>query len=109
RDIVALLTPIAPAHACAVCASGARRDVRLEPNNGLDTSGFGFGPELVRTKQVAVVGSRDGGLTQPRSLLHELRDSRRAVQHGVLRVDVQVHEILARHAPILGTGDPSNN
>ena len=108
-DVVALLAPLAPAHARAVGARGARRDVRLEPDNGLDTSGFGLRPELVRTKQVAVVGGGDGRLTQPCRLLHQLGDSRRAVQHGVLRVDVQVHEFLARHAPILGTGDPRNN
>ena len=76
------------------CGRRARAggDVGLGADDRLDAGRRGDVPEVVRAEHVAVVGHRDGR--------HPLRDgrvdqrfhARRAVEHRVLAVHVQVHE-----------------
>ena len=111
-DVVAPLGLIAPEHTGLVEAGGARRHVRLDPDNRLDAGGRGGRVELVGSEHVAVVGDRQGGLAQPLGLGHVVLDLPGAVQHGVVGVDVEVDEVVLggcffltahlRHGHILG-------
>ena len=75
-----------------VAAVGARGEVGLGADDGLDAVPSGLGPELVGPEQVPVVGHGDGRHPHPDRLTEQVIDARRAVEHGVLGVAVQVHE-----------------
>ncbi len=91
-DVVA--AAVAPADLRAVGAVGARRDVGLDADDRLDARALRLLPELVGAEDVAVVGRRERGHPHPRRLAEEVADAGRPVEHGVLRVHVQVHEVL---------------
>ena len=90
---------VAPAHAGAVLARGAGSDVGLGADDRLDSGRRRDVPEVVRAEHVAVVGHRDGRHPLGDCRVDQRLHPRRAIQHGVLAVHVQVHEgILAwRH------------
>ena len=70
---------------------------------GLMPGSVAFLPEVERAEQVAVVGGGQGGHAQPFGLLEQLPQARRAVQHGVFGVGVQMDErvIAGSHRTIL--------
>jgi hypothetical protein len=83
---------IAPLDAGAVEPAGARRDVGLEPDDGLDAVPLPGLPELVGAEQVAVVGGRERRHLLAGRLGEQVVDAGCPVEHRVLGVDVQVHE-----------------
>ena len=111
-DVVASLGLIAPEDTGLVEARGARRHVRLYPDDRLDAGRLGGRVELVDAEHVAVVGDRQGGLAQAFGLGHVVLDLSGTVQHGVVGVDVKVDEVVLggclfltgrlRHGSILG-------
>ena len=92
--VIALLRLGTPAHPGLVAAVRARGDVRLGADDRLDAVVGRRLPEVVRTEHVAVVGHRDGGHALGRGGLDEGFDPRRAIQHRVVGVHVEVDERL---------------
>ena len=74
--------------------TGAGRDVGLHADDRLDPGGRALLPELVRAEHVAVVGHRQRGHAHPGRLVEQVGDPGGAVEHGVLAVHVQVHELV---------------
>ncbi|GMA37186.1 hypothetical protein GCM10025876_33900 [Demequina litorisediminis] len=97
RDVVGLLAALTPPHARLVLTRGARREVRLDADDGLHAMCLALCPEVVGTKDVAVVGSRKRRLTQFLRVLEQIIQPRGTVQHRVLGMDVEVNKIGARH------------
>ena len=93
---------VAPLHAAPLRTMGPRREVGLGADDRPDAVGTGRLVELVGRMHVAVIGHRDRRHPQPGGLGAEIIDLRRTVEHGVLAVDVQVHELRAGHAGSLG-------
>ena len=71
----------------------AARDVELAPEDGLDARLLGVLVEGDRAEHVAVVGHRDRLGAGGGDPLHEVLHLHRAVEHRVLRVDVEVDEL----------------
>ncbi len=91
-----VLAAAAPAHARLVAAVGAGCHVGLGADDRLDAGLGRLLPEIVGAEVVAVVGDRDRGHALLGHRLHEVPDPRRAVEHRVLAVHVQMHEGIAR-------------
>ncbi len=100
-DVVA--PAVAPADLGAVGAVRAGRDVGLDADDRLDPRALRLLPELVGAEDVAVVGRREGRHAHPGRLGEEVADAGRPVEHGVLRVHVEVHEVLVSFAGRLGS------
>ena len=77
----------------AVEAGPDRDVVALHADDRLHPGGLAGLPELVGTEQVAVVGDRQRRHLHPGGLGEELLDPGRTVEHRVLGVGVQVHEV----------------
>ncbi len=90
-DVVALLVLLAPADRRLVVAGG-RGDVGLHTDDRRDPRRRRPRVEVVRPVQVSVVCDRDGRHLEPLGLGEHVLEFRRAVEHGVLGVDVQVDE-----------------
>jgi hypothetical protein len=90
RDVVP--AAVAPPDAGAVLPGGAGRQVRLDADDRLDAVLLRLLPELVGAEDEAVVGRRDGRHAQPCGLGEEVVDPRRAVEHRVLGVHVEMCE-----------------
>ncbi len=90
RHVVA--AAVVEVDALALEAADVGREVGLDADDRLDPGVGRLAPELVGTEHVAVVGHRHRRHPQLRRALGELRQARRAVEHGVLGVHVQVDE-----------------
>jgi len=96
RDVV--VPPVSPLHSSPLEPARPRSDVRLHADDRLDPGVAGSPVELVRPEHVAVVGHGQGRHAHAGRLTEEVADPGGAVEHGVLAVDVQVHErVAARH------------
>ena len=71
---------------------GVGREVDLAADDGLDAGLDGRLVELRAAVHVAVIGDGDGGHAELLGPRAQLVDARRAVEQGVLRMHVQVHE-----------------
>jgi uncharacterized protein len=72
-----------------------RRVVALKADDRLDPVRLRALVELVGSVQIAVVGHRDGRHSLPGRLVEQVIQARGSVEHGVLGVHVQVHELVA--------------
>ena len=90
---------LVPLHARAVEPAGARREIGLDADDRLDAASRGLLVEVVGTEHVAVVGDRQSRHLLRDRLVKQLADPRGAVQHRVLGVVVQVHELRPGHSP----------
>ena len=83
-------------------------EVGLDADDRLDPGGLGLLVELVGPEHVAVVGHRDRRLAQLGGPLGQLGQPRRAVEHGVLGVHVQVDEgvLAVGHRSSRSSGSP---
>ena len=79
-------------HAPALGAGDVGGRVGLHPDDRLDPRGLGHLVELVGAEDVAVVGHRDRRHPEVGGPLGQGVEPGRAVEHGVLGVDVQVDE-----------------
>ncbi len=96
RDVV--VATVVPAHPAPLVAAGARREVGLHADDRLDPGRAGLGVEVVGAEHVAVVGHRQRRHAELGVAGEQLGQPGGAVEHGVLGVDVQVHERrVARH------------
>ena len=94
-DVVAALlgeVALAPPHPAALAALGAGGDVGLDADDRLHAVLARLGVEVVGAVEVAVVGHRDGRHAELAGAAEQAVEQRRPVEHGVLGVDVQVHE-----------------
>jgi hypothetical protein len=109
-DVILALVLFAPAHAGLVCARGSRRDIGLDADDRLDALVGGPLPEVERPEEVAMVRGGQGGHAQPLGLIEEFPEARRAVQHGVLGVVVEVDErvVAGSHRIILVPGSDTH-
>ena len=89
RDVV--LAAVAPAHPGLV-EPAAGGDVGLGADDRLDAVRRRLLPEVVGAEHVAVVGHRQRRHAELGGAGEQLVEARRAVEHGVLGVHVQVHE-----------------
>ncbi|CAB5018723.1 unannotated protein [freshwater metagenome] len=80
--------------------------VPFHADDGLDARGGGLLPELEGAVEVAVVGDRDGRHLLAGRLGDQISEPGCAIEHGVLGVHVQVHELVA-HTP--SPAHPSRN
>ena len=100
-DVLAALlggVALAPPDLASLAAVGAGRQVGLDADDRLDAVRARLGPEVVGAVQVAVVGHRDGRHAELGRPGEHAVQERVPVEHGVLRVVVQVHEgRVARH------------
>ena len=90
RDVVP--AAVGELHAGAVGAGGARRQVGLHADDGLDPRVAGLVPEVEGPEDEAVVGRRQGGHPQFVAGLEEVVEACRTVEHRVLGVHVEVGE-----------------
>ena len=93
--------------ALALEAGDVGREVGLDADDRLDPGVLRLLVELVGAEHVAVVGHRDRGHPQLGRALRQRTEPGRAVEHGVLGVDVQVDEgvlgaVRHRRGPLLG-------
>jgi len=77
--------PVEPAPGCVVALHA---DDRLDPGLG------GLAVEVVGAEDVAVIGHGDRGHAHPLGLGEQLRQLGCAVEHGVLGMHMQVHELV---------------
>ena len=56
---------------------------------------LGFVPEIKEAEEVAVVGDRDRAHVHIAGALHQAVDAAAAVEHAVVRMHVEVHEVSA--------------
>ncbi len=91
RHVVVALRGGAPANRLLVPAV-LGRDVRLDADDRLDAGRPRLRPEVVGAVDVAVVGDGDGRHARALALGEQVLQPRRAVQHRVLGVHVQVRE-----------------
>ena len=85
-----------------------RRVVALQPDDRLDAGRAGFGVELVGPVEIAVIGHGDGLLTDLIHPSEEIIQSGRAVEHGVLGVNVQMDEVVVLLHPICHSDTPGS-
>ena len=78
-------------------------DVGLDADDRLDPRGLGLLVELVGAEHVAVVGHRDRRHAELGGALGQRVEAGRAVEHGVLGVDVQVDEGVADRSSSLSS------
>ena len=78
-------------------AAIAGREVGFVAEDGIEPALFAFLIELDGSVEVAVVGDGQGVHAELFGLLHELGDSVEPVEHGVVRVQVQVRELPVGH------------
>ena len=90
RDVVG--AAVVEVDALALEPGDVRGEVGLDADDRLDAVGRGLLVELVGPEHVAVVGHGDGGHPQLGRAGSERLQSRRAVEHGVLGVHVEVDE-----------------
>jgi hypothetical protein len=95
-DVLAAGRVVAPADPGLVAPGGARGEIGLDADDGLDAVAAGLGPELVGAEDIAVVGRGDGRHPHRGRGPEQLVDARRTVQHRVLGVNVQVREAVVR-------------
>jgi hypothetical protein len=98
-DVVGRLGLVAPLDPRAVRTRRPGGDVGLEPDDRLDSRRPRLGPEVVRAEQESVVRDPHRGLAKALSLGEEVVHARRAVEHRVVRVHVQVDELARGHGP----------
>ncbi len=72
-------------------------DVQLAAQDGLHAYFFGGVGKLDRSEDVAVVGHGHGGHVEFLDALHQLGGIARAIEHGVIGVQVKMNELL-RHS-----------
>ncbi|CAB4531400.1 unannotated protein [freshwater metagenome] len=89
RDIV--FTAVRPLHGLLVVSS-LGREVGLEADDCLDVPVLGLFPHLKRAEQGSVVCHRNGGHLLRHHLVQKATDASGAVEHGVVRVHVQMDE-----------------
>ena len=94
----------APQHGLLV-APVLGRDVGLDPDDRLDPGCLRLRPEVKGAVDVAVVGDGDRRHAHPGALGEQVGEPGRPVQHGVLGMDVQVHE----RVRVPGVTSPSSN
>ncbi len=90
-DVIALLARLAPLDLLLVVA-GLGRHVRLDADDRGDPGGRRLLVEVVGAVHVAVVGHRDRRHLLPADLFEHLLQPGRSVEHGVLRMNMQVNE-----------------
>ena len=81
-----------PAHSGSLEPGGAGCEVRLHADDRFDAGRARPRVELVGPELIAVISHRERRHTHPGRLGQQLRQPGRAVEHGVLRVHVQMHE-----------------
>ena len=69
-------------------------DVGLQPDDGFHSLGVHGLVEVIGAEEIAVVSHCDRRHTLSGSLTRKILQSRRAIKHGVLRMHMQVHEVL---------------
>ena len=83
--------------------------IGLHANDGLYALRLAFLVKIKNAVHIAVVGHAEGGLTICRRTSDEFVQSGRPVQHGKLRVDMQVGERIAHgEAPFRSNADCSS-
>jgi len=74
--------------------AGALREVELAADQWLDTLALGHRVEIYGAKQVAVVGEREGGHPELARPVRQPVDPAASVQEAVVRMDMEVDEVL---------------
>ena len=92
REVRVLFEPAAGCH------------VGFAPDDRFDSGLFRFAVELDRSKHVAMIGHRDGRLTERLDLLHQGIDLIGAVEQAVLSVEMQMDELRC-HGEIVVRGE----
>ncbi len=83
---------IAELDALAFAAVGLRGEVCLQADDRLHRAALGHLVPLVGAEQVAVIGDRQGRHAHLLAALDQVFESRRAIEHRVLGMAVQMHE-----------------
>ncbi len=95
RDVVAAVLAgfgVTPAHSLALGTVRLGGDIGFHADNRLDAARLRSAVELVGTEGVSVVGYRDSRHAEPLATGEQIADSRRPIEHRVVRVHVQVDE-----------------
>jgi len=83
----------------AALEAALRGVVALDADDGLHAGGLAALVEVVGAVDVAVVAHRERRHPEAGGLAEQVAEAGGTVEHGVLGVHVQVHELLARHVP----------